>query len=406
MRVAIVTTYRPRACGIAVFSGDLHCALLESQPSLDVGVVSIVRGTPSESPPEVVTTIRQDVASDYPAAAQELARRGTDVVLIEHEYGIFGGEAGEFVLGLTAELRMPVVVTLHTVLSDPSPQQAATLSALCRQAALVMVFTETARQMVVEQGLATADQVRVVPHGAPDVLNAVASAWTDRRSLPTVGLTQAANELGLDRLASRTVLSTFGLISASKGLELMIRALPPVVAARPDVLYLIAGQTHPEVVKHEGESYRLGLEQLVHELDLDEHVAFLDRFLSVDELAVLLARTDLYLTPYRSPRTDRLRCPHLRGGRRLPGGLHPLPLCGGPPRLRGRRARAVRRRPPAERGGAGPARHPRQAGRGRGSRLGGSVRTCPGPAWARSPSRCWPRPSTTSGHRPDGPGRS
>ena len=301
MRVAIVTTYRPRACGIAVFSGDLHCALLESQPSLDVGVVSIVRGTPSESPPEVVTTIRQDVASDYPAAAQELARRGTDVVLIEHEYGIFGGEAGEFVLGLTAELRMPVVVTLHTLLSDPSPQQAATLSALCRQAALVMVFTETARQMAVEQGLATADQVRVVPHGAPDVLNAVASAWTDRRSLPTVGLTQAANELGLDRLASRTVLSTFGLISASKGLELMIRALPPVVAARPDVLYLIAGQTHPEVVKHEGESYRQGLEQLVHELDLDEHVAFVDRFLSVDELAVLLARTDLYVTPYRSP---------------------------------------------------------------------------------------------------------
>ncbi len=301
MRVAIVTTYRPRACGIAVFSGDLRRALLESQPSLDVGIVSIVRGTPPESPPEVITTIRQDVASDYPAAAQELARRGTDVVLVEHEYGIFGGEAGEFVLGLTAESRVPVVVTLHTLLSDPSPQQAATLSALCRQAALVMVFTETARQMVVEQGLATADQVRVVPHGAPDVLNAVAAAWTDRRSLPTAGLTEAANELGLDRLASRTVLSTFGLISASKGLELMIRALPPVVAARPDVLYLIAGRTHPEVVKHEGESYRLGLEQLVHDLGLDEHVAFVDRFLSVDELAVLLARTDLYVTPYRSP---------------------------------------------------------------------------------------------------------
>ncbi len=114
-------------------------------------------------------------------------------------------------------------------------------------------------------------------------------------------MTVAAAELGLARLADRTVLSTFGLISASKGLELMIRALPPVVAARPDVLYLIAGQTHPEVVKHEGESYRLGLERLVHELGLGEHVCFVDRFLSVDELAVLLARTDLYVTPYRSP---------------------------------------------------------------------------------------------------------
>ena len=301
MRVAIVTTYRPRACGIAVFSGDLRRALLESQPSLDVDIVSIVRGTPADRPPEVVTTIRQDVASDYPAAARELARRGTDVVLIEHEYGIFGGEAGELVLDLTAEIQVPVVVTLHTLLSNPSPRQAATLFALCRQAALVMVFTETARQMVLEQGVATADQVRVVPHGAPDVLNAVAAAWTDRRSLPRAGLTEAATELGLDRLAQRTVLSTFGLISASKGLELMIRALPPVVAARPDVLYLIAGQTHPEVVNHEGESYRLGLEQLVHDLGLGEHVAFVDRFLSVDELAVLLARTDLYVTPYRSP---------------------------------------------------------------------------------------------------------
>ena len=152
MRVAIVTTYRPRACGIAVFSGDLRRALLETQPSLDVDVVSIVRGTPDESPPEVVTTIRQDVASDYPAAAAELARRGTDVVLIEHEYGIFGGEAGEYVLGLTAELQVPFVVTLHTLLSDPSPRQAATLAALCRHAALVTVFTETARQMAARAG--------------------------------------------------------------------------------------------------------------------------------------------------------------------------------------------------------------------------------------------------------------
>jgi glycosyltransferase involved in cell wall biosynthesis len=304
VRVAIVSTYRPRACGIAVFSGDLRQALVETQPSLDVDVVSIVRDPSATHPPEVVTTIRQDVASDYPAAAAELARRGTDVVLIEHEYGIFGGEAGEFVLGLTAELRLPVVVTLHTLLSDPSPRQAATLSALCRQAALVMVFTETAREMVIGQGLATADQVRVVPHGAPDVLHAVAGSWADRRSLQgtgRAGLTEAAAELGLDRLAERTVLSTFGLISASKGLELMIRALPPVVAARPDVLYLIAGQTHPEVVKHEGESYRLGLERLVSDLGLGEHVAFVDRFLSFDELAVLLARTDLYVTPYRSP---------------------------------------------------------------------------------------------------------
>ena len=263
-----------------------------------------------------------------------------------------------------------------------------------------MVFTETARQMVVEQGLATADQVRVVPHGAPDVLNAVAAAWTDRRSLPAAGLTEAANELGLDRLASRTVLSTFGLISASKGLELMIRALPPVVAARPDVLYLIAGQTHPEVVKHEGESYRLGLEQLVHDLGLDEHVAFVDRFLSVDELAVLLARTDLYVTPYRSPEqivSGALTFAVAAGCRLSPrryaenllgSGAGVLVPFGDVPRLSAAVLDLLET----------PASWTRP-----GSRLGGSRRTCPGPAWARSPWRSWPRPSTTSGPRPGSP---
>ena len=120
MRVAIVTTYQPRACGIAVFSGDLRQALEETQPSLDIDIVSIVRDETADHPPEVALSIRQDVASDYPAAAAELAERGTDVVLIEHEYGIFGGEAGEFVLGLTAALELPVVVTLHTLLSDPA----------------------------------------------------------------------------------------------------------------------------------------------------------------------------------------------------------------------------------------------------------------------------------------------
>lgn len=302
MRVALVTTYQPRACGIAVFSGDLRTALLETDSSLEVAVVSIVRGSAAVHPPEVVTTIRQDVPSDYPAAAAELDRRGVDVVLVEHEYGIFGGEAGEYVLALTAELRAPVVVTLHTVLTDPSPRQAATLSALCRRAALVMVFTETARRMVVEQGVVSADRVRVVPHGAPDILNAMAGEWPGHRGLSGSApqLAAAATGLGLRRLANRTVLSTFGLIGASKGLELMIRALPPVVAARPDVLYLIAGQTHPEIVLHEGESYRLGLERLVRDLGLTEHVAFADRFLTIDELAVLLARTDLYVTPYVS----------------------------------------------------------------------------------------------------------
>jgi glycosyltransferase involved in cell wall biosynthesis len=294
MRVAIVSTYQPRHCGLAVFSGDLRAALLEADSSLAVDIVSISRGDNSRPhPPEVVATIRQEVASDYCAAAEELGRANVDVVLIEHEYGIFGGNDGHFVLELANQLTVPMVVTLHTVLANPPAERARTMRALCQRAALIMVFTETARRMLGEQGLAELERVRVVPHGAPDELTQ--AAWADG-----VDEDIASSSLQLPSLAGRTVLSTFGLISDSKGLELAIRALPSIVASHPEVLYLIAGQTHPEVIHKEGESYRLGLQQLVHDLDLCNHVWFIDRFLSIDELAMLLARTDLYLTPYRS----------------------------------------------------------------------------------------------------------
>jgi glycosyltransferase involved in cell wall biosynthesis len=277
-----------------VFSGDLRAALLEADSSLAVDIVSISRGDNSRPhPPEVVATIRQEVASDYCAAAEELGRANVDVVLIEHEYGIFGGNDGHFVLELANQLTVPMVVTLHTVLANPPAERARTMRALCQRAALIMVFTETARRMLGEQGLAEPERVRVVPHGAPDELTQ--AAWADG-----VDEDIASSSLQLPSLAGRTVLSTFGLISDSKGLELAIRALPSIVASHPEVLYLIAGQTHPEVIHKEGESYRLGLQQLVHDLDLCDHVWFIDRFLSIDELAMLLARTDLYLTPYRS----------------------------------------------------------------------------------------------------------
>ena len=320
MRVAIVSTYQPRHCGIAVFSGDLRAALLEADSSLAVDIVSITRGgSPHSHPPEVLARIRQDVTSDYRAAAAELGRANVDVVLIEHEYGIFGGNDGQFVLELANQLTMPMVVTLHTVLANPPAGRARTLRALCQRAALIMVFTETARRMVAEQGLAELDRVRVVPHGAPDELTQ--AAWADG-----VDEDIASSSLQLPSLAGRTVLSTFGLISDSKGLELAIRALPSIIASHPEVLYLIAGQTHPEVIHKEGESYRLGLQRLVHDLDLCDHVWFIDRFLSIDELAMLLAphRPLPHAIPFSGP--DRLRGADLRGGRRVSGRVDSLLL--------------------------------------------------------------------------------
>ena len=286
MRVAIVATYPPRPCGIGTFTADLRRALLDADPATEVDIVSLSRDEHGKDAPEVVATIRQDVRSDYPATTRTLNSRGTDVVLIEHEYGIFGGVAGSFVTSLADGLSQPLVVTLHTVLAEPSVRQAEALRELCRRATLVTLFTETARAMVADARLVPPERVRVIPHGAPTAL------------LPD---SERAGRPALERLEGRTVLSTFGLISSGKGIETVIEALPAIVAAHPEVLYLVAGSTHPEVVKYEGERYRLQLERLVRDLDLTEHVHFLDRFLTDDELGSLLSATRLYLTPYRSP---------------------------------------------------------------------------------------------------------
>ena len=285
MRVAIVSTYPPRPCGIGTFTADLRLALLAADPDNEVDIVSLSRGEHDRVEPEVIASIAQDVRSDYLTTAKTLTSRGTDAVLIEHEFGIFGGEAGAYVNSLADGIAEPLVVTLHTVLAEPSVHQAEALRALCRRATLITVFTETARELVAAARLVPPERVRVVPHGAPTAL------------LPG---SEHAKRPALERLAGRTVLSTFGLISAGKGIEMALEAMPAIIAKHPEVLYLVAGATHPEVVKHEGERYRLQLERLVRDLDLTEHVHFLDRFLSVDELAALLASTALYLTPYRS----------------------------------------------------------------------------------------------------------
>ncbi|MEP6560202.1 MAG: glycosyltransferase family 4 protein [Nakamurella sp.] len=296
MRMAIISTYPPRPCGIGTFSRDLRSALLDSDDGLEIDVVSIIRDHHAPPEPEVLSLIRQDVRADYVAVPALLDGRGTDVVLIEHEYGIFGGESGSYVLSLVQELSQPFVVTLHTVLSQPSVQQAEVLGDLCHRAALVTVFTETARRMVVDSGIAPAARVRVVPHGAPTILLPQLAEIGD----PMMTRDTESSQRPMAHLEGRTVLSTFGLISAGKGIETAISALAEIVPVHPEVLYLVAGQTHPEVVKEEGERYRLSLERLVRDLGLERNVQFLDRFLSMEELAFLLASTDLYLTPYRS----------------------------------------------------------------------------------------------------------
>jgi glycosyltransferase involved in cell wall biosynthesis len=283
VRTAIVSTYPPRACGIGTFAADVRTTLLGVDGVERVDFVAVVNEPSRPQRRGLLSTIGQAVRGDYVRTARMLGRLDIDVVLLQHEYGIFGGLDGEYVLSFAKELAQPLVVTLHTVLSEPTPHQLAVLSELCERAELVIVMTDTAQRLLEDCGACAAEKIRVVPHGAPARLTARASV----------------NEPA-HRTHERITVSTFGLISPGKGLETAIAALPAIVERHPELVYVIAGRTHPDVAYREGERYRLMLERRVLELDLGEHVEFDDRFLSIDELSDLLAATDVFVTPYRN----------------------------------------------------------------------------------------------------------
>jgi glycosyltransferase involved in cell wall biosynthesis len=285
LRTAIVSTFPPRACGIGSFAADLRGALLGTDTVDVADLVAVVHEPSSPQRRGLLATIAQAVRGDYVRTARMLGRLDVDVVLLQHEYGIFGGRDGEYVLSFARELAQPLVVTLHTVLSEPTPHQAEVMTELCSEAELVIVMTETARRLLVSSRTCPEEKVRVVPHGAPARLIARAAR---------------ALESGPSGTSDGFNLSTFGLISAGKGLETVIDALPSVVERYPKVVYTIAGRTHPDVERREGERYRLMLERRAFELGLGTHVVFDDRFLTVDELSALLAQTDVFLTPYAS----------------------------------------------------------------------------------------------------------
>ena len=285
MRTAIVSTYPPRACGIGTFSADLRATLAGTVTVTRADLVAVVHEPSSPQRRGLLATIAQAVRGDYVRTARMLGRLDVDVVLLQHEYGIFGGRDGEYVLSFAQELAQPLVVTLHTVLSEPTPHQQEVLTELCAEAELVIVMTDTALRFLVESGACAEEKVRVVPHGAPARIAERAKRGPARQST-------------LSGLKDPFRLSTFGLISPGKGLETVLDALPAMIERHPGIVYTIAGRTHPDVARREGERYRLTLERRVYELGLGDQVEFDDRFLSIDELSDLLAATDVFLTPY------------------------------------------------------------------------------------------------------------
>ncbi len=314
MNVSLVGTYPPTACGIATFTADVEASIAAT--GRPVSVVSILPETtppnglqavrdPLTSPgtqpnPEGVAASRrmraepgskttalaidkQDHAS-YLAAARQINEKGHGVVLLQHEFGIFGGNDGSFAADFAEALEVPLVLTLHTVLPVFSPNQGEVIRRLCQRAAAVTVFTDTAKRLLINQLLVKPEQVHVIPHGVPTEMYSSHNHAAVRKRL----------EIGRDA----RVLSTFGLLSPSKGIELAIQAMAEVVKAEPNAVYVVAGRTHPEVQRLEGEKYREQLVQLASDLGISDHVRFLGRFLSVREVAEVLAITDVFCTPY------------------------------------------------------------------------------------------------------------
>jgi glycosyltransferase involved in cell wall biosynthesis len=231
-------------------------------------------------PLEVRHRIRKDEQADYLTTAQAL-NRNVDVVSVQHEYGIWGGEDGEHVLDFVHALRVPAVATLHTVLRDPSPHQRAVLAELVAIAQTSVVMSRSAAELLIQRYDVDPRRLAIIPHGVPNV--------------PLVESANVKPGLGVD---GRDVILSFGLLGPGKGYELAIDALPAVAAAHPDVLYVIVGATHPDLLNVEGEAYRHSLVEEVKRLGMERHVQFVDRFVGRVELIRWLEAADVFVTPY------------------------------------------------------------------------------------------------------------
>ncbi|HUW48168.1 MAG TPA: glycosyltransferase family 4 protein [Patescibacteria group bacterium] len=283
-RVAYLSTYPPRECGIATFTKDLLDAANELNALKPPAVIALnEKETIYNYDKRVKWQIERDCVDDYVQAARFANSSDVDLVNIQHEFGLFGGEYGDYINHFLDNVEKPVVTTLHTVQPNFDPKAKAVLRRIAAKSASIVVIARLAIELLEKQGI-VCKKVAVIPHGCPDI--------------PFVPSEIVKASLGLK---DRFVLSTFGLISRGKGIEYAIRALPYVIDKEPRIIYLIIGETHPEVRKTEGENYRKKLMRLVEELHLEKHVRFHNRFLTKRELIKYLQATDVYLTPYTSP---------------------------------------------------------------------------------------------------------
>lgn len=293
LRVAYVSSYSPRECGIATFTEDLTKNIDNLKVLKPSGIIAINDpGSSYNYGKEVVCQIDEDDIASYKEAVECINTSDFDLVNIQHEFGLWGGMWGEHLLTFLKKLSKPIVTTMHTTLFPDAkifqtPESAAThkkvVRGIAKASSAITVMTNMASHILQKSYRVKKDEIRVIPHGSP--------------SFPFVPTEPAKIDLCLE---GRTVLSTFGLLSQDKGIEHAIKALPEIAKEHPELLYLIIGVTHPQVRLHEGEKYRKRLQRLVNRLDLRNNVRFHNRFLSQEELIKYLQATDVYICPYNN----------------------------------------------------------------------------------------------------------
>jgi glycosyltransferase involved in cell wall biosynthesis len=286
MKIAYISTYPPRECGIATFNNNLLKAI-----SHDTNAVSpesfVVAMTDSEDlstyeyPAEVQYVIRQENQKDYIRAADYINTSLTDACILEHEFGIYGGESGVYILPLIARIKKPLITILHTILKDPSYMQLTIIREIAKYSSQIVVMSNRAVGFLTSIYGIPEEKIKLIEHGVPDLEpkenNEVRQSLTFK---------------------NKKVLFTFGLISRNKGLETVVEALPAIVAKNPDVIYVILGTTHPGVIKNSGEEYRDSLKRLAKKLGVADNLVFINKFVSEEELYDYLTAADLYITPY------------------------------------------------------------------------------------------------------------
>jgi glycosyltransferase involved in cell wall biosynthesis len=283
----VISTYPPRLCGVATFAFDLASAIAGGRGELlggngSLSIVAMNEGRRRRQyGPEVRAVVRASRLEDYVATAESINESPAGAVSLQHEYGIFGGRTGRYVLTLLERLEKPVVTTLHTVLADPKPMQREVIIKVCDRSAAVVVQARKAAEFLTGLYGIKGEKVHVIHHGTPDV--PFADTATFKKAVDA---------------EDRKIVLTFGLISPHKGIQVAIRALADVLPQFPDSLYIILGATHPMIKKRHGESYRASLQKAVDRLGLHNHVRFVNRFVSLDELLTYLRAADIYVTPY------------------------------------------------------------------------------------------------------------